>query len=460
MPRELRNPAVEDRASRHQRRLGSHASSRAFHVTAKPSGAICNLDCDYCFYREKDKLYPDHRHRWRMSDESLERWVRQYIEAQDVPEVNFAWQGGEPTLMGIDFYERAVRLQAKYSNGKTITNALQTNAVLIDDEWADFLSAHQFLVGVSIDGPRELHDRYRVDRGGRPTFDRVMAGLEALARRRVEFNTLTAVQSHNARHPIEIYRFLKEIGSHFIQFVPIVERTANHRPPDELQLIAPSHGGDATVTEWSVSANHYGQFLETIFDEWIRRDVGRYFVQMIDVALGAWLGHEPNLCVLAETCGRALVVEHNGDLYSCDHYVYPEHKLGNIAEYTIRQLAVGPEQQKFGADKRDTLPKICRTCAVRFVCNGGCPKHRFIRTFDGEPGLSYLCGGYESFFTHIAPAMRLMASELRHGRPAAGVMSEMRRAPGPTKSGAKLIRRNDPCPCQSDRKFKRCCGRT
>ena len=427
---------------------------------AKPTGSVCNIACEYCFYLEKEKLYPDRRGQWRMSDEVLERYVRQYIEAQDVPVVEFAWQGGEPTLMGVDFFRRAVELQKKYANGKTITNAFQTNGILLDDEWGEFLAENRFLVGLSIDGPRELHDRYRLDRGGRPTFDRVFAGLRLLRKHGVEFNTLTVLQRHNAGHPMEVYRFLREEGSGFMQFIPIVERAAREPGEDGLELVDPYFEGRAGVTSWSVLPTQYGRFLCRVFDEWVRRDVGRVFVQIFDVSLAAWLGQEPSLCVLAETCGKAMIIEHNGDLYSCDHFVYPAYRLGNVREKTIREMVESPMQVRFGLDKRDRLPRFCRACAFRFACNGGCPKHRFDRTPDGEEGLNYLCKGYRIFFDHVDPYMRFMASEIRSGRPAAGVMEWVRRRDQIRAASARRKPgRNDPCPCGSGRKYKHCCGK-
>ena len=392
-----------------------------FHVMTKPIGPICNLDCKYCFYLEKEKLYPDTKH-WAMSGEVLERYVREYIAAQPTDEVHFAWQGGEPTLLGVDFFRKVVELQQQFANGKVIHNALQTNGVLMDDEWGEFLAEHGFLVGVSIDGPRELHDCYRVDKGQAPTFDRVMRGIAKLKEHKVEFNTLTVVHRRNSQHPLEVYRFLKEIGSGFIQFIPIVERKAVQADDAGLVLIKPSFQNASDVTEWSVEPEAYGRFLSQIFDEWVKKDVGRTFVQLFDVALESWLGMEASLCVFRKTCGSALAMEHTGDLYSCDHFVYPENKLGNIMETAIEKLVDSPEQRAFGRAKLETLPKMCRTCEVRFACNGECPKHRFLATPDGEPGLNYLCAGYKHFFRHIDPYMRFMAAELTAGRPPANVM--------------------------------------
>ena len=432
----------------------------ACHVMAKPSGPICNINCRYCFYLEKEKLYREDKKSWRMNDETLELYVRQYIEAQDVPEINFAWQGGEPTLMGVDFFRKAVALQERYADGKTITNAFQTNGILIDDEWGAFLSENRFLVGVSIDGPREVHDRYRLDKGGKPTFDRVVAGIDALKKHEAEFNTLTVLQADNARRPLEVYRFLKEIGSHFMQFIPIVERVAQEAADDELELVDPYFDGRARVSAWSLGSAQYGRFLCAVFDEWVRQDVGTFFVQIFDVALGAWLGQNPTLCVFSETCGNAMIIEHNGDLYSCDHFVYPEYNLGNVRDKTIREMATSPKQVKFGQDKRDALPTVCRGCEVRFACNGGCPKHRFERTPDGEGGLNTFCRGYKMFFRHADPYMRFMANELRNGRPAVNVMEWVRYQDSLKASvKARVPGRNDPCPCGSGKKFKHCCGR-
>ena len=437
------------------------SSATPFHIMAKPIGPICNLDCAYCFYLEKEKLYPETR-QFRMDDEALARFVCQYIDANPGPEVTFAWQGGEPTLMGLPFFERMVALQREHATaGKRIVNALQTNGTLLDEEWCEFLGRHDFLVGLSVDGPRELHDRYRVDKRGRPTFDQVMAGLDLLRRHNVEFNTLTVVHAQNAKEPSEVYRFLREHGSGYIQFIPLVERRgldggllALAPPPDE--------DGDAEppVTPWSVGAEDYGRFLSAVFDEWVCEDVGRVFVQSFDVALGLWMGLPSSACYFAETCGRALAIEHNGDLYACDHYVYPEYRRGNIADTDMASLVDSSAQEKFGDDKRDTLPKYCRECDVRFACNGECPKHRFITTPDGEPGLNYLCAGYKRFFRHIDPYMRTMAELLRSGRPAADIMPMACERDAQQTEAARwhAVGRNDPCPCGSGKKHKRCCG--
>lgn len=407
----------------------SPVATRPFHLLTKPIGPICNLDCKYCFYLEKEKLYPGER-QWRMSDEVLAEYVRQYIESQPGPEVYFAWQGGEPTLLGVDFFRKAVALQQQFAGGKVISNALQTNGTLLDEEWCRFLAGEKFLIGLSIDGPRELHDQYRVDKGQKPTFDRVMRGLELLKQHRVDFNTLTVVSDANSRQPLEVYRFLKNIGSEFLQFIPLVERNAASNEAG-LDFAAPPVLGHARVgtdnalspvTPWSVKSEQYGIFLCTIFDEWVRRDVGKVFVQLFDVALGNWMGLGSSLCVFAETCGSAMAIEHNGDVYSCDHYVYPQYRLGNVMNQSLGEMVGSPSQTKFGNDKADLLPRYCRDCEVRFACNGECPKHRFIRTPDGEEGLNYLCAAYKKFFNHADPQMKTMARLLREGRAAADIM--------------------------------------
>ncbi len=433
----------------------------AFHVIAKPVGPICNLDCRYCFYLEKTKLYAAESgiSAWSMRDDVLESFIRQYIQAQEVQVVNFAWQGGEPTLLGIEFFDRVVELQKKYSGGRHIENGLQTNGVLLDDRWCEFLAANAFLVGLSVDGPPELHDLYRVDRGGGPTSTTVMKAISLLKKHAVAFNTLTVVQRRNADWPLEVYRFLKENGSGFMQFIPGVARRAETIPPGGLALVPPEYHSPAAVTEWSVRPRQYGDFLCAVFDEWVRRDVGRCFVQLFDVALESWCGMEPGLCVYRRTCGEAMAIEHNGDLYSCDHYVYPANRLGNIAGESLVSMVTSAGQRAFGGNKLNALPRYCRECEVRFACNGECPRNRFITTPDGEEGLNYLCSGLRHFFNHADPFMRFMAQELRERRAPASVMSWVRDREMPSRAGGKPGR-NDPCPCGSGRKYKRCCGAT
>lgn len=397
-----------------------------FQVIAKPVGPLCNLRCKYCFYLEKERLYPATTS-WAMPDDVLESFIRQYIEAQGSPVITFAWQGGEPTLLGVDYFRRVVELEKKYSNGKRIENVFQTNGVLLDNAWGEFLARNRFLVGLSLDGPPELHDGCRVDGGGRPTFGAVRRGLDSLKRHGVEFNTLTVVHRRNSRRPLEVYRFLKEVGSAFMQFIPAVERLERDPGGRGPVLAGPFSRAETEVSEWSVEPLPFGEFLCAIFDEWVRRDVGRHFVQTFDVALESWLGRPQSLCVFSETCGAALALEHNGDVYPCDHYVYPESRLGNIGENPLAALAGSERQRRFGLAKRDGLPRYCRECEVRFACHGECPKHRFSRSPRGEEDLNYLCAGYKLFFTHIDPAMRYMAEELLHGRPPANVMDWMKR---------------------------------
>jgi uncharacterized protein len=402
-----------------------NGAGRPFHILTKPVGPICNLDCKYCFYLEKENLYPG-ENQWRMDDAVLEQYVRQYIRSQSTNEIHFAWQGGEPTLLGVDFFRRVVAFQKRFADGKLISNALQTNGTLLDNEWCEFLAANHFLVGISIDGPADLHDAYRVDKRQQPTFTKVIQGLELLKKHRVEFNTLTVVNRLNSQRPLEVYRFLKSIGSQYLQFIPLVERTATQNAKAAGLTFAepPPPRGSSTspVTDWSVEAEQYGNFLCAIFDEWVRRDVGTTFVQLFDTALGNWMNLGSSLCVFAEKCGSALAMEHNGDIYSCDHYVYPSYKLGNIMNRSLGAMLNSAAQIKFGNEKSNSLPKYCRQCEVRFACNGECPKHRFLLTPDGEPGLNYLCAAYKKFFNHINPHMRIMEQLLRTDRAPAEIM--------------------------------------
>jgi uncharacterized protein len=425
-----------------------HTPVPAFHVLAKPTGAICNLACRYCFFLEKEKLYPGSR--FRMSDALLEEFLRQYIEAQRVPRVTIAWQGGEPTLMGPGFFRHSVELAEQYRRpGMQLSYTIQTNGTLLDDEWCAFFKEHNFLVGISIDGPRYLHDAYRVDRRGRGTFDRVMAGLSCLQEHGVEYNILCTVHAANESHPLETYRFFRdEAEAQFLQFIPIVEREN-----------AAGFQERTRVTDRSVNPAQWGRFLCTVFDEWVRRDVGRVFVQHFDTALAAWAGHPPGLCTFAPTCGAAVALEHNGDLYSCDHFVDPDHLLGNILETPLADLVASEEQQQFGRDKRDALPGYCRECPVLFACRGGCPRNRFITTPDGETGLNYLCEGYRAFFAHIDGPMRIMADRIRRGGYADGVMGVLAGEEKAREKRAAKIGRNDPCPCGSGLKYKKCCER-
>jgi uncharacterized protein len=394
----------------------------AFQVMAKPIGPICNLSCKYCYYLEKSSLYGNQQ-TFRMGEDLLESYISQYIQSQTSSTIIFLWQGGEPTLLGIPFYERVVKLQAKYSNGKRIENSFQTNGTLLNDQWGEFLAKNGFLVGISIDGPEEIHNSFRVDKSNHPTFYGVLRGINILKRHGVEFNTLTVVNRENSYKPLEVYRFLKEIGSKYIQFIPIVEEYVSEPDTNGLHFLKPYSHRSMEVSEWSVEPLQYGRFLRTIFDEWVRMDVARTFVNIFDVALESWMGMEQSLCVFARKCGTALVIEHNGDLYSCDHFVYPDNKLGNILKQSLLTLATLPQQKHFGEAKALGLPKCCTECDVCFACNGECPKHRFLQTDSGEPGLNYLCVGYKYFFHYIDAYMCFMANELKHNRPPANVMA-------------------------------------
>ena len=407
---------------------------KPFHIMAKPHGPICNLDCTYCYYLEKENLYAGRGREFRMADDVLEAYVRQYIQSQPAEQVSFAWQGGEPTLLGIPFFERVVELQKKHANGKTIDNAFQTNGTLLDDAWGEFLARNKFLIGLSVDGPEDIHDAYRVDKGGKPTFARVMRGLGILKKHKVEFNTLTVVNRLNSYRAHEVYRFLKQIGSKYLQFIPIVEQVAKQPDANGLVLLKPFSRQESAVSEWSVESLQFGRFLQQVFDDWIVQDVGRVFVQVFDVALESWYGVPQTLCVFAPTCGSALVAEHNGDVYSCDHFVYPDNRLGNIMQQPLESLVNLPQQIRFGKAKEAGLPSDCRQCDVRFACNGECPKHRFMQAASGEYGLNYLCAGYKHFFHHIDPYMRFMAEELRQNRAPARVMEWARSRRGTTIS--------------------------
>jgi uncharacterized protein len=406
-----------------------------FHVLAKPTGAVCNLDCSYCFFLSKEALYPGSK--FRMADDLLEQYIRQVIEAQAGPHVAIAWQGGEPTLMGLDFFRRAMDIVERHRRpGMTVEHSIQTNGTKLDAAWCEFFRQHEFLVGLSMDGPSAMHDAYRVDKGGKPTHAKVLAAARLLAEQGVDYNILCTVHAANADHPLEVYRYFRDtVGARYIQFIPIVERATLETLPaanagwgtgaaDDESAGRPLYvleGG--LVTERSVRAEQWGRFLSAVFDEWVRRDVGTVFVQMFDAALAPWLGVPPSLCIFAETCGDAVALEHTGDLYSCDHFVEPRYLLGNIREVHMLDMVASPEQRAFGAAKRDTLPAYCRECPVRFACNGECPRNRFVTTPDGEPGLNYLCAGYRDFFTHIDHPMRLMADRLRSGGFADEVMA-------------------------------------
>ncbi len=389
------------------------AGQHPFHVMTKPMGPRCNIDCQYCYYLEKEKLYPDEK-RFRMSDEVLERYVRDLIDAgvrAGQSEIEFAWQGGEPTMLGVEFFEKVVALQKQYApEGVRITNTFQTNGTLLDDEWGAFLADQNFLIGISIDGPREIHDKYRRDRAGRGTFDKVMKGLEVLQRHKVDYNILTTVHRENAIKGKEVYKFIKTLGTQHIQFIPIVER----RAASGGLAAAPQVDSDPTnvISEWSVTPRAYGKFLCDVFDVWYRKDIGKVFIQFFENQVGMWMGRPASLCVFAETCGAGLAMEHNGDVFACDHFVYPEFKLGNIMETSLGELAWSEQAETFGNNKRDTLTAQCQRCEFRFACNGGCPKHRILTSKDGEPGHNYFCESYTMFFKHAGDRLRTIAARL------------------------------------------------
>jgi uncharacterized protein len=434
----------------------AHWAPPAFHLLAKPTGAVCNLDCSYCFFLSKEMLYPGSR--FRMADDLLEAYVRQLIEAHaTVPEVAIAWQGGEPTLMGVEFFRRSVELANRYLQpGQRATYTIQTNGTLLDEEWAAFFKEHDVLVGISIDGPRELHDAYRVNKGGKGSFDEVMRGLAFLREAGVEWNALTTVHAANGDRGRDVYRFLRDAcGARFVQLIPIIERVAEATEgevPWSSWRDRPLYVQDGNVvTNRSIGGEQYGRFLIDVFEEWVRHDVAEVYVQMFDVALANWVGEPPGLCVHSETCGLALALEHTGDLYSCDHFVEPRYRLGNIAEHHMLDLVASPQQRDFGLAKRDSLPSYCLECDVRFACHGGCPKDRFATTPAGEPGLNYLCPGYKAFFHHVGPAMQTMSRLLRANRAPAEIMRDY--------AAADAARgRNEPCTCGSGRKWKHCHG--
>jgi uncharacterized protein len=417
-------------------------ASREFQVFAKPAGARCNLECRYCYYLRTDALYPDAR-ACRMAGDLLEQYIAEHIAIAPGPEVNFSWHGGEPTILGIDYFRRIVELQRVHRPaGKRILNSIQTNGVLLTDEWCRFFAAEKFAVGLSLDGPAALHDAYRVRKDARGTHRQVMQSYRLLRRHRIPVDLLCVVHAQNARRPLEVYRFFKEIEAQYLTFIPLVEPQ-----PDRA-------GG---VSERTVPADAFGAFLCVVFDEWVRQDIGRIVVQTFEEAARPALGLEHSLCVFRPTCGDMPVVEHNGDFYQCDHFVSPEHRLGNISQTPLLDLLESPAQQAFGRAKEEALPRYCRTCEVRTMCNGGCPKDRIIRTPDGEPGLNYLCAGYRRFFAHCRPYTVQMAALRQTGHPPEMLMDQLRAADAGALPRAG---RNDPCPCGSGLKYKKCCLKT
>jgi len=415
-------------------------AAREFQIMVKTVGAICNLDCHYCYYLKKESLYPKGSV-FRMNDELLEKYISQHIEATPKEIVSFSWHGGEPTLIGLDFFRKAVALQKKHlPSDKKLINGIQTNGLLIDDSWCEFLAQENFYIGLSLDGPKDLHDRYRVTKGQKPTHKQVVQAFQLLRRHKVHVDLLCVVHNLNVRHPTAVYRHLKEIGGEYLQFLPLVERADD---------------AEHSLVSRSVPAAAYGEFLCTIFDEWIRNDVGKIFIQLFDESVRPFLGMDHALCIYRETCGDVPVVEHNGDFYSCDHYVLPEYKIGNINQQSLADMVEHPAQREFGRRKWASLPRFCRECEVLSMCNGGCPKDRFIKSPDGEDGLNYLCAGLKRFFTHSQPYFQKFARLVDAGEPTEKLM-EVTRAEDAKRTG-QPVGRNDPCPCGSGKKFKRCC---
>lgn len=398
--------------------------SRPLYVMAKPAGAACNLACKYCYYLEKKQLYPNDT-RQVMSDELLEQFIKQYIESQTMQQIQFCWHGGETLMRPLSFYQKAMRLQQHYAQGRHIDNIIQTNGTMIDARWAKFFRDNGWLVGVSIDGPQEFHDEYRKSRTGKPSWHNVMRGIDCLNKYQVDWNAMAVVNDFNADYPIEFYQFFKSIGCHYLQFTPIVERIYQHT--DGRHLASVEEYSDAPLADFSVTPQQWGNFLCTLFDQWVRTDVGTTFIQLFDVTLANWMGIDGSLCTMAKQCGHAGVMEYNGDVYSCDHYVFPQYKLGNIRNHTLTEMMYSDTQRRFGQNKYLSLPQQCKQCSFLFACNGECPKNRFVTTSKGEQGLNYLCKGYFQFFQHVAPYMDFMKNELQAQRPPANIMEAIKR---------------------------------
>ena len=393
--------------------------AKPLYVMLKPAGAHCNLACKYCYYLEKDKLYPTAQ-RHLMSDEMLEQFTREYIEAQTMNQVLFTWHGGEPLLRSIDFYRKALSLQQKYAGGRRIDNVIQTNGTLLTDEWCEFFAQNHWLVGISIDGPQPDHDHYRLTAAGKPSWKKVMQGIKLLKKHGVEWNAMAVVNAYNANHPLEFYRFFKENGCQFLQFTPIVERLTRHEDGRTLASLADKD--EISLSEASVAPEQWGYFLCAIFDEWVRKDVGKIFVEIFDCTLANWMGISPGICAYSKECGHAGVMEHNGDVYSCDHFVFPEYKLGNIRDHSLIDMLYGEQQQEFSRLKHSSLPRQCKECDMEFACHGECPKNRFMKDKYGDSGLNYLCPGYYHYYQHVAPYMDYMKQELMSQRPPSNIM--------------------------------------
>ena len=393
--------------------------AKPLYVMLKPAGAHCNLACKYCYYLEKNKLYPTAQ-RHLMSDEMLEQFTREYIEAQTMNQVLFTWHGGEPLLRSIDFYRKALSLQQKYAGGRRIDNVIQTNGTLLTDEWCEFFAQNHWLVGISIDGPQPDHDHYRLTAAGKPSWQKVMQGIKLLKKHGVEWNAMAVVNAYNANHPLEFYRFFKENGCQFLQFTPIVERLTRHEDGRTLASLADKN--EIPLSEASVAPEQWGYFLCAIFDEWVRKDVGKIFVEIFDCTLANWMGISPGICAYSKECGHAGVMEHNGDVYSCDHFVFPEYKLGNIRDHSLIDMLYGEQQQEFSRLKHSSLPRQCKECDMEFACHGECPKNRFMKDKYGDSGLNYLCPGYYHYYQHVAPYMDYMKQELMSQRPPSNIM--------------------------------------
>ena len=397
--------------------------AKPLYVMLKPAGAHCNLACKYCYYLEKNNLYQN-SHRHLMSDEMLEQFTREYIEAQTMPQVLFIWHGGEPLMRSIDFYKKALALQKKYAHGKQIDNVIQTNGTLLTDEWCEFFAKNHWLVGISIDGPQEYHDHYRVTPAGKPSWEKVMQGISLLKKHRVEWNAMAVVNAYNAEHPLEFYHFFRDNGCQYLQFTPIVERLTEHEDGRTLASLADDR--EIPLADASVTPQQWGNFLCTIFDDWVRHDVGKMFVEIFDCTLANWMGVLPGICAYSKECGHAGVMEHNGDVYSCDHFVFPEYKLGNIRDQSLIDMLYGEKQQAFSRLKHTSLPRQCKECDMEFACHGECPKNRFEKDKYGEPGLNYLCQGYYQYYSHVAPYMDFMKRELLAQRPPANIMNVLK----------------------------------
>ena len=393
--------------------------AKPLYVMLKPAGAHCNLACKYCYYLEKNKLYPTAQ-RHLMSDEMLEQFTREYIEAQTMNQVLFTWHGGEPLLRSIDFYRKALSLQQKYAGDRRIDNVIQTNGTLLTDEWCEFFAQNHWLVGISIDGPQPYHDHYRLTAAGKPSWKKVMQGIKLLKKHGVEWNAMAVVNAYNANHPLEFYRFFKENGCQFLQFTPIVERLTRHEDGRTLASLADKD--EISLSEASVAPEQWGYFLCAIFDEWVRKDVGKIFVEIFDCTLANWMGISPGICAYSKECGHAGVMEHNGDVYSCDHFVFPEYKLGNIRDHSLIDMLYGEQQQEFSRLKHSSLPRQCKECDMEFACHGECPKNRFMKDKYGDSGLNYLCPGYYHYYQHVAPYMDYMKQELMSQRPPSNIM--------------------------------------